>query len=154
MTDVVYRVPGFMSPRSVQYTEALVAAGWPDYAVENLKNDLPRFESYSLYYSFEDCLKGLVYRHDEAHYPFLEELCEHIKMVAAGERLEELQRKAKTNDKDSMAAQQLWAQLHPGYVVNENGEAAPQKKSAEIHFHVKEAKTDIQVTRGKRKAAG
>ena len=143
MADVIYRIPGFLSTRSTQYIESLIIAGWREDQIARFKIDLPRFESASIEHDFEDSIKAMPVKPDEAHYPFLKELHEHIKIVCASERSEELQRKAVTKDKDSMAANFLLAK------VSQTEMATDIKKTAAIHFHVKDAKSEVQVTRGK-----
>ena len=145
-TDVLYRVPGFLSPRSVQYLDNLLMAGWREDQFARFKEDLPRFESASIKMPYEEALESMVNVPDEAHGPFLQGLNSHIRAVARAERLEELQRKAKTNDKESMAAQTMLNAIDPVTTDGEN------LQTASIHFHVQDAKNEVQVTRGSPKS--
>lgn len=102
-----YRISGYPSGRSLNYLKALTAAGWPPHIVEDLKLDIPRFESASVLYDFESSLKACTLNIDKVHHPFLQDLNEHIKMSSRAEINEELRRKATCNDKDSIAASAL-----------------------------------------------
>lgn len=157
MSDVIYRVPGFMSTKSVQYIEALTVAGWPEWAVDRLKHDLPIFESLSVVQEYDEARAGMVYEHDPAHEPFLKNLNHHIRTLSYAERIEDLQRKATRESKDSMAAHEMFLRLTGRGAEGEEGDSTGKsKKAANISFLVRKPKTEIQVTRGKPKqpAAG
>lgn len=109
MNSVIYRVPGYPSTKSLLYLEALEANGWPDEVIARLREDLPRFESASIRDDFEQAMEVFVLQPHKDHLPFLQELNRYIKAITRATRNEELQRKATTGDKDSIAANTLLA---------------------------------------------
>lgn len=105
----VYRVPGFLSTRSLNYLEGLRKNGWPEDQIDHLKTDLVRFESASVMDDIEEAKLCFIFDHHPTHESYFQKLNAHIKALTRAQRYEELQRKAQTNSKDSIAANLLLA---------------------------------------------
>ena len=112
-----YRVSGYPCAKSLAYLTDMKVRGWPACAIESLKADLPRFESASIRHGFEVALKNCVNFVDPLHYPFLQNLNEHVQITIESEISEELRRKATTNDKDSIAASTILLRLNEPQVA-------------------------------------
>lgn len=104
MSGSLYLHVGVLTPKSLRYVDALRQHGWAPEYVDLLQGDLLRFESASILDEYDDARDIMIHDHPVGHDDFLRSLNRHIKALARAERYEELQNKARTNSKDSIAA--------------------------------------------------
>ena len=141
MSTPCYRTPGYPCARSLWYINQLELMGWPQDWISLFAAEIPRFESASLLSDFEEALEAFSISSDEEHHLFLRGLNKHIKELARAERNEELQRKAVTSDKDSIAAHAILS-----------GKATEDGKpvgGAVVDINVRLPKKEVITTRGK-----
>lgn len=110
MSGSLYLHTGMLTIKSVQFVDALRQNGWRSDYLDMLKGDLVRFESASIVDDYDDAAEVLVHDHPAAIIEFLKSLNRHIKALARAERYEELHNKARTNSKDSIAANVILSQ--------------------------------------------
>lgn len=122
----ILQVPGQPSIRTLNYLKSLKAEGCPKAVLDQLKIDLFFFEMASIKSDYAEAV--LVFTDPPKDYviPFLKELNPFIKALSSALRLAELQRKAMSNSRDSLAAQRLLADI-----TSDNGDVSESSSVAD-----------------------
>lgn len=107
MTTAISRVQGQPSRKSLMYLAKLKYKGCPQKVLNQLKIDLFCFEMASIGSDYDAAVLVFVNPPKEYHIPFLKELNVFVKALSTALRTAELQRKAVSGGRDSIAASAL-----------------------------------------------
>ncbi len=88
--NILYRVPGHLSPRSCLFVQQLKSDGEDPEIIKNFEQDLPKFESYCIGNNFEEAVLIFWVPPPEKYHEYLKGLVRHIRAVTAAERAEML----------------------------------------------------------------
>lgn len=146
MRTVVYRVPGYLSNKSLEFIKGLEDAGWQENIIRQLRIDIPRFESSSIKRNFNTALLVFQNKPHDALIPFLKDLNLHIKQLEDASLLEELRSKVSLSGKDSIAAAELLLRMDGEDGLEEKEEGSG---NTTINFNVKEPRSKVKITNGK-----